>query len=440
MEIFFQLGLVLLLVLLNGYFVASEFALVAVRKTRIGELAKKGNVTAKLVQKALDELDSYISATQLGITLASLALGWTGEPIIARLIEPFFSFLPGNAAFLTTHTAAVAVAFTIITFLHIVLGELAPKSLALQRAEATSLFIISPLILFTKVFRPFIWVLNGAGQLVLKLFGLNAPAGHQLVYSEEEIKMLLKQSGKSGQIPQSEIEMVENIFQLGDIPVKFVMVPRTEIIAFNVAITLGEIIKKIQRDPHSRFPIFETTVDNIIGFVHIKDIYRELLKGGEKIKLSQIKITRTIISVPEMKKIDAVLQEMRRKRIHLAVVNDEYGGTAGIVTLEDIIESVVGEIEDEFDKPLRDIVRQKDGSYLIEGHTHIDEIREKFKLPLKGQGYSTIGGLVYGLLGHEPTIGDAVQLSNLKFEVKQVHGKRITLLKMKREARNKRNS
>lgn len=437
MDILLRLGLVLLLVLLNGYFVASEFALVAVRRTRINELAKKGNVTAKLLQKALDELDSYISATQLGITLASLALGWVGEPILATLIEPFFSFLPSSAAFITTHTAAVAIAFTIITFLHIVLGELAPKSVALQRSEATALIIISPLVLFTKVFRPFIWVLNEAGHLVLKIFGLHAPSGHQLVYSEEEIKMLLKQSGKSGQIPQSEIEMVENIFQLGDIPVKYIMVPRTDIIAFNVATTLTEILKKVEHYPHSRFPVFETAIDNIIGFVHIKDIYRELLKSGEKTKLSQLKITRTIISVPEMKKIDAVLQEMRRKRIHLAVVNDEYGGTAGIVTLEDIIESVVGEIEDEFDKPLRDIVRQKDGSYFVEGHTHIDEIREKFKLPLKGQGYSTIGGLVYGLLGHEPRIGDIVQISNLKIEVKQIQGKRIKSLRIRKELKSR---
>lgn len=436
MDTFFQLGLVLLLVLLNGYFVASEFALVAVRKTRIGELAKKGNVTAKLVQGALDDLDSYISATQLGITLASLALGWAGEPILARLIEPFFTFLPHEAALLTTHTAAVAIAFTTITFLHIVLGELAPKSVALQRAEATTLIIISPLILFTKIFRPFIWILNGAGHLVLKIFGLQAPPGHQLVHSEEEIKMLLKQSGKSGQIPLTEIEMVENIFQLGDIPVKYVMVPRTDIIAFNVAANLNDVLKKVERDAHSRFPVYETTVDTIIGFIHIKDVYRELLKHGEKMKLSQLKIIRTIISVPEMKKIDAVLQEMRRKRIHLAVVNDEYGGTAGIVTLEDIIESVVGEIEDEFDTPLRDIIRQKDGSYFVEGHTHVDEIREKFKLPLKGQGYSTIGGLVYGLLGHEPKNGDVVQISNLRIEVKQTHGKRIKILRIKKERKS----
>lgn len=437
MDIFLRLGLVLLLVLLNGYFVASEFALVAVRKTRISELARKGNVTAKLVQKALDDLDSYISATQLGITLASLALGWAGEPIIARLIEPFFSFLPAQAALITTHTAAVAIAFTIITFLHIVLGELAPKSVALQRAEATALVVISPLILFTKVFRPFIWVLNGAGQLVLKVFGLHAPSGHQLVHSEDEIKMLLKQSGKSGQIPQNEIEMVENIFQLGDIPVKAVMIPRTDVVAFNVASSLKEIISRSGRYPHSRFPVFENSIDNIIGFVHMKNIYREMIRHTKQTKLTQLTIVHEIIYVPEVKKIDAVLSEMRKKRIHLAVVNDEFGGTAGIVTLEDIIESVVGEIDDEFDKPSQEITRQKDGTYLIQGHTLIEDLREKFNLPLKGQGYTTIGGLVFGLLGHEPRIKDTVQISNLKFEVRQIQGKRIKLLKMKKEAKTK---
>ncbi|MDP3940738.1 MAG: hemolysin family protein [bacterium] len=437
MEIFFQSGLVLLLVLLNGYFVASEFALVAIRKTRVAELAKKGNAAAKLLHKALEHLDMYISATQLGITLASLALGWVGEPFLANLIEPFFSFLPNEQAVITSHTLAVAIAFGTLTFLHIVLGELVPKSLALQKPEKTSLLIISPLLLFTNIFRPAIWFLNGTGQVILRIFGLHNPQGHQSVYSEEEIKILLTQSSKSGVIPSKEVEMVYNIFQLGDIPVKFVMIPRTDVIAFNVATTLKDILQRIEKYPHSRFPVFEGAIDNVIGFIHVKDIYRELLKHGEKTKLSTLKIVRSIISVPEVKKIDAVLQEMRRKRIHLAVVHDEFGGTAGIVTLEDIIESVVGEIEDEFDEPFKNIIRQKDESYLIEGHTLIDDLRQKFNLPLKGQGYTTIGGLVFGLLGHEPRVGDTVQISNLSFEVKQIQGKRIKLLRMNREKKKK---
>lgn len=432
MEFLFQLGLVILLVLLNGYFVASEFALVAVRKTRIDELAKQGNVTAKLLQGALQHLDSYISATQLGITLASLALGWIGEPAIAHFLEPYFTFLPRDAAFFTAHTFAVITAFSIITFLHIVLGELAPKSIALQRSEATSLIIITPLILFTKLFRPVIVFLNGAGQLVLKLLGLSGPGGHQLVHSEEEIRMLLSQSALEGAIPSKEVEMVYNVFQLGDTPVKYIMIPRTDVLAFNIASSLENVIRRIEQHPHSRFPVFENTRDSIIGFVHVKDIYRELLKHGKNKKLSELGITRTIISVPEVKKIDAVLQDMRRKRIHIAVVHDEYGGTAGIVTLEDIIESLVGEIEDEFEQSPTNITRQKDGSYSIKGNTLITEFQGKFRLPLKGQGYTTIGGLVFGLLGHEPRIGDSVQITTLCLTIESIEGKRIKMIKLEK--------
>ena len=437
MEIFFQLGLVLFLVILNAYFVASEFSLIAVRRTRINELAKKGNLSAKLLQKALDQLTKFISATQLGITIASLALGWVGEPVLASLLLPRLTLLPRNLAFLSAHTLAFIFAFIIITFLHIVLGELAPKSLALQRSETISLVIISPLIVFAKIFQPIIWLLNRSGQVVLKLFGLQGPTGNQLIYSEEEIKMLLTQSSKSGAIPLKEVEMVYNVFQLGDIPVKAVMIPRTDVIAFNVASSLKEIVKRSGYYPHSRFPVFENSIDNIIGFVHMKNIYRELIKHTEQTKLSDLKIVHEIIYVPEVKKIDSVLAEMRKKRIHLAIVNDEFGGTAGIVTLEDIIESVVGEIDDEFDKPTQEITKQKDGTYLIEGHTLIEDLREKFNLPLKGQGYTTIGGLVFGLLGHEPRIKDSVQISNLKFEVRQIQGKRIKLLKMKKETKSK---
>ena len=200
-----------------------------------------------------------------------------------------------------------------------------------------------------------------------------------------------------------------------------------------------QVVKKIEHHPHSRFPVFESSIDNIIGFVHVKDIYQEVLHNGENIKLSQLKIIREIISIPEGKKIDDVLQDMRRKRVHLAIVNDEFGGTAGIITLEDIIESLVGEIEDEFDKPVKNIVKQKDNSYLVEGHTLIEDIKQKFNLPLKGQGYTTIGGLVFGLLGHESSVGDTVQISNLALKVERIEGKRIKLLRLRRDTKNSRN-
>lgn len=432
MEFIFQITLVILLVLLNAYFVASEFALVAVRKTRIEELARKGNIPAKALHSALKSLDNYISSTQLGITIASLALGWIGEPAIAHKLEPAFTFLPATTALITSHTLSVIIAFSIITVLHIVIGELVPKSIALQRPEKVSLLIITPLILFTKIFHPFIWLLNGAGHLVLKAIGLNLPAGQNPVHSEEEIRTLLSQSASYGEIPSREVDIVNQVFKLGDTAVKYIMVPRTEILAFDSDLPLTEVVKRIDKHPHSRFPVYEHSIDKIMGFVHIKDIYRELLKKSESKKLSDLPIIRTILSVPEIKKIDSVLSDMRKKRVHIAVVNDEYGGTAGIVTLEDIIESLVGEIEDEFDEAVVNITRMKDGSFIVNGHTLLSDIQEKFHLPIKGQGYTTISGLVFGLLGHEPRIGDTVQIGNLILKVEKTEQKRIKTLRIKK--------
>lgn len=431
MDVFFQILLVFILVLLNGYFVASEFALVGVRKTRIEELVKKGNKAAKLVKDALGDLDSYISATQLGITIASLGLGWVGEPVVAKILLPYIEYIvPHDFAFITAHTIAFFIAFSLITFLHIVLGELAPKTVALQSSEKTSLFIISPLVLFTKVFKPFIWILNKAGDLVLKGFGFSAPTSHQLVHSEEEIKMLLSQSVSEGIIESQEAEMVYKVFQLGDIPIKHIMVPRTEVIAFDAEESLKEILRMIKDNTHSRFPVYKKSLDKILGFVHIKDIYKLAMSARRDHKLINSKIVRDIMRLPEGKLADEALVDMRKKRVHMAVVTDEYGGTAGIVTMEDIIESIVGEIQDEFEKPLDTIHKTKEGSYLIKGLTPIEKLREKFNIQLKGQGYSTIGGLVFGILGSEPKVGNSVQIGNMLLEVEKLKGRRIDLLKL----------
>lgn len=368
MEIIPQIGLVILLVFLNGFFVASEFALVSVRKTRIDELVKQGNKSAKLVQHAIKDLDTYISATQLGITLASLGLGWIGEPFLAHFFEPIFdNYLPSNFAYISAHGLSFTIAFSLITFLHIVLGELAPKSIALQKAELTSLLIIAPLSLFATIFKPFIYVLNGAGILVLKIIGFKAPSGHQLVHSEEEIKMILAQSAEEGAIEKEEAEMVYSVLKLGDTPVKKIMIPRTRIVAFDKNTSLRQVIKASQTDTHSRFPVYDGSIDKIIGFIHIKDIYRNLLtqtkieavkdlywhflaKNKDK-KLSQMGIIREIPKVLETKKIDDVLILMRERRIHMVVVKDEFNGTSGIVTLEDVVENLVGDIHDEFEIP-----------------------------------------------------------------------------------------
>ncbi|HLC82252.1 MAG TPA: hemolysin family protein [Bacteroidia bacterium] len=449
MENLVQIGLVLVLVLLNGFFVASEFALVAVRRTRIDELVKKNNKSAKFVQNALNNLDTFISATQLGITLASLALGWIGEPAIAHLIEPIFhNFLSQDAALITSHGVAFVFAFLIITFLHIVLGELAPKSIALQKAELTSLWIITPLSLFATVFKPFIWFLNQTGLLVLKIIGFSPPVSNQSIYSEDEIKMILAQSAEGGAIGKEEAEMVYSVLKFGDLPVKQIMVPRTKIIAFDMDTSLQKIIQAAEKNLHSRFPIFKGTIDNIIGFIHIKDIYKHALsdsklllvkgiyrtflkkKGG--ITVLQTKLIREILQIPESRRIDDVLLDMRKKRVHIAIVNDEYGGISGIVTLEDVLESLVGEIQDEFEEPYKEIQRQKNGTYLVDGFASVDSVKSKFKLPLKGSGYTTIGGLVYGLLGHTPVIGEKIKIGNIEMQVSEMEKNRIKRLTIKK--------
>jgi CBS domain containing-hemolysin-like protein len=301
------------------------------------------------------------------------------------------------------------------------------------------LFIIGPLTAFTYIFRPIIWILNKSGFLIITLFGFSNPIAQQAVHSEEEIKMLLSQSGRSGEIAKDEVEMVYNVFQLGDTTVKQIMIPRTDIMAFNVAVTLADVIKNIRKNVHSRFPVYEHSIDTIIGFIHVKDIYKTALTVDPKKKLSDLNLIRNIITVPESKKANEVLIEMRKKRVHLAVVNDEYGGTAGIVTLEDVLESLVGDIQDEFEKPENPIQKQHDGSFLIDGLVPVKTVITKFNLPMRGQGYSTIGGLVFGLLGHQPKIGEKVQIGNIIFTVEHMEKKRIKSLHLVIEQAFKKN-
>ena len=312
-----------------------------------------------------------------------------------------------------------------------------PKSIALAKSEAISLFTIAPLVLFTKIFLPFIWILNSLGNIFLRLFRIPKLTGNDVVHSEEEIKMILNQSGQEGAINEEEVEMVYNVFKLGDMPIKQIMIPRTDIVAFNVSTSLKDVLKKVMSNLHSRFPVYENSVDSVIGFVHIKDIYKAAFKTDKNTRLTDTNIVRKIISVPENKRADEVLLDMRKKRIHIAVVNDEYGGTAGLVTLEDIIESLVGEIQDEFEKPEKEIQRQKDGSYLIDSLLPIEKVQKRFSLPLRGQGYSTIGGLVFGLLGREPIVGDEVQIGTISFTVEVIDKKRIMLLRMRKIKKEK---
>lgn len=348
MEIVVSLFVIFLLIFMNAFFVASEFALVAVRKTRINELVQKRKYGAKLLQRAINDLDKYISATQLGITIASIALGWVGEPFIAHLLQSYVGVFPLQFREFYLHTVSFLLSFAFITFLHIVFGELVPKTIALQKAEKTALFVIFPLQLFMTVFKPFIWLLQITAHVVLSPFGLGSRIKER-PHSEEEVKMILTQSSKAGSIPKKEVDMVYGVFSLGDIPIKKIMTPKHKVIAFDSKFPLFEVIKRVEKNPHSRFPIYRKSFNQIIGFIHIKDIYNTALQGQQHRTIEATKVIRGVLKVSEAVEADKVMKEMRDKRIHMAVLYNKKKNTVGIVTLEDILENVVGEIEDEFE-------------------------------------------------------------------------------------------
>jgi CBS domain containing-hemolysin-like protein len=427
------------LVAANGFFVAAEFSLVKVRKTRIDQLVAEGKGAARVVQREIDHLDNYIAATQLGITLASLSLGWIGEPALAYLIEPLFkAFLPAGAATTAAHTIAIIVAFTIITTFHIVLGELVPKSIALQRAEATALFVARPLMIFNRLFRPFIIMMNGLGNLVVKVFGMQTNANeHGSVHSVEELEMLVTQSREAGVLDQSEEVLLRRVFDFSDKSANSVMMPRTEIVGIPKNITLEELVKVAAEEHYTRLPVYDSSLDNIIGILHVKDLFSVVHQNfsyNGQTAFDVTKIMRKVLKVPETVSLEDLLARMKREQVHLTVVIDEYGGTAGIVTIEDILEEIVGAVGDEFDtveegqKP--EIQALPDGTTLVSGLVTITTFAERFGLSLPDTDYETIAGYVFGELGRTPEIGDKIAVQNYEIRVEEMDGLRIDRLKV----------
>jgi CBS domain containing-hemolysin-like protein len=425
--------LILLLIALNAFFVASEIVLIAIRRTKVEEWVKQGNPQARLLAYALDHIDHFISATQLGVTIVSLLLGWIGEPILAGELAGLFQFLPGGVAGPLAHTLSIILTFLIITVVSVVFGELVPKSIALQKTEFVSLVVIAPLWAFSSLLQPFIRVLSTMANGVLRLLRLRPASEVKPVYSEEELKLIIDQVRASGAIPKEEADLVRNVFRLKSIPIRDIMMPRTDIVAFESMMNFKTFLAAKEKDTHSRFPIYNRTIDDIIGFIHVKDVYRVHHQTDEGTRLKDTSFMRKIINVPETKKALEVLLDMRHKHIHVAVVNDEYGGTSGIVTLEDIIESLVGDIQDEFDQPIKAVHRHIDGSYLIDGRADIEVLRTRFRIPVRGHGYTTVGGFVFGLLGHAPKVGDRVQVGSTIFEVTMISGKRIQTVRLRKE-------
>jgi CBS domain containing-hemolysin-like protein len=414
MDTLLQLTLVLvafLLVGLNGFFVASEFSIVKVRATRIEELIKSGNARAGRARKLINQMDEYLSATQLGITLASLGLGWIGEPAFAELIRPFFV---GTGALqpVVAHTLAVVFAFLLITFLHIVLGELAPKSLAIQKAEAVVLRISAPMDWFYKISYPLIWSLNGTAIFLLKIAGLRPASSDDRAHSEEELRLILAHSVKKGVLDLDESQILERVLEFGDRSVKQVMVPSMEVVFLDTSQNLDQNLAIAQEYEHTRYPLCAGTLERILGVVHVKDLFLRYVEQGLDFDLMSVK--REVQFVPDTKLIKNLLADFRRTRTHLAIVVNEHGSTVGMVTLEDVLEEIVGEIEDEFDieavKPM--IQKEEDGSYLVQGRTLLEELEDELLIRFQDEENDTIAGHVMMLLGRAAVMGDQVRLQD----------------------------
>ena len=414
---------ILALVFANGFFVAAEFSIVAVRKTRIDQLVAEGHRGARAVRRAISAPDSYIAATQLGITMASLGLGWIGEPALAHLIEPLFVALPAAIAGTTAHTVAVTIAFAIVTALHIVLGELAPKTVALEKPEATALLIVKPTELFMKAFWPFITVLNGTGRAVVRLLGLSSRGGHAMVHSEEELKMLVTASQEAGVLEEQEEQMLHRVLRFADLTAGQVMVPRTELVAVPSEMPLDELVAHITQGGHTRLPVYRTDLDNIVGMLHVTDVVGALAAGTPGVDAGAL--AREAVTVPKTLRADDLLADMRHRRVREAIVIDEYGGTAGLVTFESLMERIVGEFGGEFGAATERITVRLNGSAEIDGLTLVTDVNAQFGLHIDETTYNTVGGYVLGRLGRRANVGDALDIEGRRLRVEQLDGLRV---------------
>jgi CBS domain containing-hemolysin-like protein len=423
------LAAVALLVLANAFFVAAEFALVSVRRTRLRELSSQGHRAAAWAERAVANPDRFIAATQLGITLASLGLGWVGEPALSDLLVPVVGLFPGVNQAELSHALSAGLAFALITFLHVVVGELVPKSIALQDPERTALAVARPTVWTSWIFYPFIIVLNGAGNALLRAIGVRPAEGHRLVHSVEELKMLVAASAEGGVVEDEEEEMLRAVFDFGETLVRQVMVPRTEMVALPAEAPLAEVIRIAGEQPFSKLPVYEGSLDHVVGMLHVKDLLR-LSAAPEASGQTARDVMRETIYVPETTFITTLLARFRRRRQHIAIVLDEYGGTAGVVTLSDLAEEIVGEVSDPFDEP--ELQPLPDGTALIDGLATIEEVNQRFDLHLDDPNYDTLAGFVIGRLGRLAQVGDQVEVDGVELRVEAMDGLRIARISLTR--------
>ena len=414
------------LVLANGFFVSAEFAIVTVRKTRIDQLVAEGHWGARAVRRAVTDPDSYIAATQLGITMASIGLGWIGEPALASLVEPLLHSLSPAAAQVTAHSVAVTIAFVLITALHIVLGELAPKTVALERSEATALWVVRPTEVFMRLFWPFIRLLNGTGRAVVGLLGLHGRTGHALVHSEEELKMLVTASQEAGVLEEQEEQMLHRVFGFADLSAGQVMIPRTELAAIEADAGLDQLTELVARTGYPRLPVYHENLDNVVGILHVTDLVKAMSAGATTIRPASL--AREAVTVPETLGADALLSTISRRGVQEAIVIDEYGGTAGMVTFESLMERIVGDLGAAAGKGR--IEPLPDGSAEIDGLTLVPDVNERFDLGIDEDTYTTVGGYALGRLGRRARVGDTIDVAGREMQVMAMDGLRVARVKL----------
>ncbi len=419
-----RLAAVAALVAVNAFFVAAEFSLVAARRTRIEAMVRRGDLRAKTVLRALHDINRQLSAAQLGITVASILLGYVAEDTLAGLFHTWFDTLPSPLNFFARGGVASTVAVTLVSFLHVVFGEQAPKTWAIHYPESTSRWVAAPLILFSWVTRPVTDALNWSANQVVRLVGIRgATPEHERVHSPEEIMMLVEQSRKTGRLDAKDARMIEGVFEFSEKNAIDVMTPRTQIVALPVSISLAEVADRVASAGRSRYPVYRESLDDIVGTVHAKDVLRALRSDANKPLET---ILRPPLFVPGTREVEDVLADMKRQKVHLAIVLDEYGGTAGLVTMEDLLEEIVGQIYDEYDRP--DAGPTGTATVLapvMSGSTEVADVNRNYGLQLDDTDYTTIGGVVFGKLGRLPRVGDRVELPGATFEVIEMEGRRV---------------
>jgi len=407
----------------NGFFVASEFSLVRIRKTRLEELAQRGDSRASLALKMVSRIDSYLGAVQLGVTLASLGLGWMGEPAVASIIQPLvYRFFPGSTLLL--QTLSLLISFAIVTYVTVVIGELIPKSLAMHNTESILLLVVWPLYAFHKLGWPVIVLFERSAKSLLSLFGVQPARDSDIAHSEEELRMIVSASRRGGILDPMESELIDNVFDFADRMAREVMIPRRDMVCLFIDEPFEENLRIVRDSAHTRYPLCKEDKDHVLGMIHIRDLMNYMDQDRKNSDLTSI--MREVLMVPEGMSVAKLLQLMRHRRIHLAVVVDEYGGTAGLVALEDVIEEIVGAIQDEHDKQVEpEIQRMPDGSYQFDGGVLLDDVLKLLNIRLDDHEEDTVGGYIFGLLGRQPNKGDTVEIGDFQFKILKTEGFRV---------------